>query len=120
MNGIRATINNGGFERFMESAKPDILCLNETKIDEEALAKAKVKEQIAKWFPESLQFWNCALKKGYAGTAVFIRKDFKGGIPSRVEYDFGKEGVHDMEGRTITCHFKSFILVATYVPNSGV
>ena len=25
-----------------------------------------------------------------------------------------------MEGRTITCHFKTFILVATYVPNSGV
>ena len=25
-----------------------------------------------------------------------------------------------MEGRTITCHFKTFILVACYVPNSGV
>ena len=37
-----------------------------------------------------------------------------------VEYDFGKKGVHDFEGRTITCHFKTFILVAAYVPNSGV
>ena len=67
-----------------------------------------------------LQFWNCADQKGYSGTAILVSKDFNGGIPSRVEYDFGKEGVHDMEGRTITCHFKSFILVASYVPNSGV
>ena len=60
VNGIRATLTNGGFERFMDSAKPDILCLNETKIDEDAIVRAKVKEQIAKWFPVDLQFWNCA------------------------------------------------------------
>ena len=120
MNGIRATLKGDAFDKFMESAKPDILCLNETKIDEDAITSAKVKEKISKWFPMDLQFWNCAKKKGYSGTAVFISKDFKGGIPSSVEYDFGKEGVHDLEGRTITCHFKTFILVATYVPNSGV
>ena len=54
VNGIRSTLNNGTFERFMSQAKPDILCLNETKIDEVALSKWKVKETIAKWFPVDL------------------------------------------------------------------
>ena len=82
VNGIRSTLNNQSFGRFMDQAKPDILCLNETKIDDEALTKERVKEQIAKWFPMNLQFWNCAKppKKGYSGVAIFIRKDFKGGI----------------------------------------
>ena len=44
VNGIRATLKSGSFATFMERAKPDILCLNETKIDEGALAKEKVKE----------------------------------------------------------------------------
>jgi exodeoxyribonuclease III len=35
----------------------------------------------------------------------------------KVSYDFG---AHDQEGRTITAHFKTFVLVCTYVPNSGV
>ena len=35
VNGIRATMKNDNmFERFLERARPDILCLNETKIDE--------------------------------------------------------------------------------------
>ena len=38
----------------------------------------------------------------------------------KVRYDFGEPGVHDQEGRTVTAHFKTFILVCTYVPNSGV
>ena len=61
VNGIRATLRGGDFERFMDRAKPDILCLNETKIDEMMLIKEKVKEKISKWFPLDLQFWNCAV-----------------------------------------------------------
>ena len=38
----------------------------------------------------------------------------------KVSYDFGEAGAHDQEGRTVTAHFKTFVLVCTYVPNSGV
>lgn len=73
-----------------------MLCLNETKIDEIALAKEQVQEKLAKWFPKELQFWNCCkTKKGYSGTAILISKSFAGGIPSKVEYDFGEAGLHD-------------------------
>ena len=110
----------------MEKAQPDVLCLNETKVDEEALEKEEIKKYVARWFPLNLQFWNSVKPPrkgyrgfGYSGTAIFVSKTFKGGIPQKVEYDFGEEGFHDLEGRTITCHFNSFILVTTYVPNSG-
>ena len=39
MNGIRSVLRNGLFEKFMTEAKPDILCLQETKIDSIALEK---------------------------------------------------------------------------------
>ena len=54
VNGIRATLKSGEFDKFMEAAKPAILCLNETKIGEEALDNSKVRQQMAKWFPEDL------------------------------------------------------------------
>ena len=60
------------------------------------------------------------MKKGYSGTAVLISKNFCGGAPIKVDFDFGKKGLHDQEGRTITVHFNDFILVTTYVPNSGI
>ena len=78
---------------------------------------------MRKWFPKDLQYWNCSKppKLGYSGTCIMISKDFEGGRPDKVEYDgFGEEGLHDQEGRTITLHFKTFIFVASYVPNSGV
>lgn len=77
---------------------------------------------MRKWFPKDLQWWNCSKppKLGYSGTAILIAKDFEAGRPDKVELDFGPEGVHDQEGRTITLHYKNFIFVASYVPNSGV
>lgn len=49
-----------------------------------------------------------------------IADDFEAGKPSKVEYDFGKPGVHDQEGRTVTAYFEQFTLSCSYVPNSGV
>ena len=121
VNGIRATLKDGSLIKFLNTERPAVLCLNETKIDEEALARENIKEKLAPWFPPSLQFWNCCkIKKGYSGSAILVSKDFCAGVPTKVEFDFGREGLHDQEGRTVTCHFKDFCLVATYVPNSGI
>lgn len=56
----------------MNTHSPDVLCINETKIDEEKLEKLKIKKLIPAGY---LQFWNCCKppKKGYAGTAVFSK-----------------------------------------------
>lgn len=120
VNGIRSVLRNGLFEKFMTEAKPDILCLQETKIDSIALEKEWIPQWLSQWFPPKLQYWNCCkIKRGYSGTAILISKNFCGGAPLNVDDDFGRYGLHDQEGRTITCHFKDFILVTTYVPHSG-
>ena len=96
VNGVRATLKSGSLAKFLAEKKPDVLCLNETKIDEETLEKENIKNQLAPWFPPNLQFWNfCKIKKGYSGSAILVSKNFCGGLPIKVEYDFGREGLHD-------------------------
>ena len=97
---------------FIKKHDPDILCLNETKIDEDTLNKLKLKNNIPKDYE---QIWNCVKppKKGYAGTAVFTKIK-----PINIIHDIGVED-HDREGRTITLEFEKFYLVTWYVPNAG-
>ena len=44
VNGLRAVLKKGDFTRFLEEAKPDVLCLNETKIDDVALEREGIKD----------------------------------------------------------------------------
>lgn len=87
------------------------MCFNEIKMDYEKMEKMGYHKQI----PEDYeQYWNCCKgKKGYAGTAILTKVK-----PLSVTYDIGV-GKHDGEGRVITAEFKEFVLVSTYVPNSG-
>ena len=102
VNGLRACINKG-FNDFFTVAAADILCLQETKMQQ---GQAEVH------FPGYEQFWNSAEKKGYSGTAVFSRQ-----TPLSVAYGMGI-AEHDQEGRIITLEFDDFQLVNVYTPNS--
>ena len=71
----------------MDMAKPELLCLNETRLDEDGLSgKDDIRMELRKHFPLDLQWWNCSKppKLGYSGTAVLISKDFTGGRPLKV------------------------------------
>ncbi|MFC1517926.1 exodeoxyribonuclease III [Candidatus Margulisiibacteriota bacterium] len=104
VNGIRAVLKKG-FLAWFNTAKPDILVLQETKVQE-----GQVKVEIPSAYE---QFWNYAkLKKGYSGTAVFTKV-----TPLSVTYDMNKKE-HDHEGRVITLEFQDFFLVNVYTPNS--
>lgn len=101
VNGIRAIIKKN-FMKFLNKENPDILCLQETKIDYAyPLLNLDYKT-----------YWNYAEKKGYSGTCVFTKVK-----PLSVSYGIGKEE-HDKEGRVLTLEFKDFFLVNVYVPNS--
>ena len=102
VNGLRACINKG-FNDFFTAAAADIVCLQETKMQQ---GQAEVH------FPGYEQFWNSAEKKGYSGTAVFTRH-----TPLSVAYGMGI-AEHDQEGRIITLEFDDFQLVNVYTPNS--
>ena len=58
------------------------------------------------------QYWNYAEKKGYSGTAVFVKDE-----PLSVSYGLGIPE-HDHEGRVITLEYPEYYLITEYVPNS--
>ena len=102
VNGLRACMGTG-FPEFVEQAAPDVLCLQETKLQS---------GQLALELPGYRQYWNYAEKKGYSGTAIFSRWE-----PLAVTYGLGLEQ-HDHEGRVITLEFDDFFLVTVYTPNA--
>lgn len=102
VNGLRACMNKG-FDDFLRQADPDVICLQETKMQ---------REQATFAFSGYEEYWNSAEKKGYSGTAVFTKLR-----PLNVAYGLGIER-HDKEGRVITAEFADFYLVTVYTPNS--
>ncbi len=102
VNGLRACLKKG-FSDFVAQARPDVLCLQETKLQA---------GQLELDLPGYRQYWNYAEKKGYSGTAVFTR-----GEPLSVAYGFGDD-IHNHEGRVITAEYPDFYLVCCYTPNA--
>jgi len=102
VNGIRAAIKKG-FLDFLQSADPDIICLQEVKA---------MPEQVELELPDYKQYWNPAVKKGYSGVAVFSKTE-----PLDVQSGFGMEE-HDQEGRVLTLKYDSYYLVNVYTPNA--
>eukprot|EP00741_Cyanophora_paradoxa_P021736 tig00000241_g20979.t1 len=110
VNGIRAAMKKGHLEEYLERERPDVLCLQETKIGGEEKDVRAALERLG--LPH--QTWLCSAdKKGYAGVAVLSREK-----PLSVKEGLGVEG-HDGEGRVITAEFEKFVVVNAYVPNSG-
>ena len=102
VNGIRACCDKG-FRDVFSQLDADFFCLQETKMQE---------GQLDLQFEGYQSYWNYAEKKGYSGTAVFIRHQ-----PLSVTYGIGVEE-HDHEGRVVTLEMDTFFLVTVYVPNS--
>ncbi|MDA9563586.1 exodeoxyribonuclease III [Flavobacteriales bacterium] len=105
VNGIRA-IAKKGFEQSIDELGADILCLQETKAQDDQVAE--VLENYGYHF-----FSNSATKKGYSGTAILTKEK-----PIRVVPNIGIEE-HDQEGRVLAAEFDAFVLITAYVPNSS-
>ena len=102
VNGIRACLGKG-FMDFFNETDADVFALQETKVSE---------GQVELDLPGYYQYWNYAEKKGYSGTALFVKKE-----PVSVTYGLGIEE-HDHEGRVITLEYDNYYVVTVYVPNS--
>jgi exodeoxyribonuclease-3 len=105
VNGIRAC-SLKGFGDFLAKNRPDILGIQEIKIDNERRAKEDFD------FKKYQEFWNPAQKPGYSGTATF--SDLK---PLSVKDGFGIEEF-DREGRVQTLEFPKFYFINAYFPNA--
>ena len=116
VNGIRAVINKGTFQSFIEQEKPDILCLQETKAKQ---GQAEIE------LPDYEEYWNSADKAGYSGTAIFTKvkphtviNGFIDGIAEKYGLADDSYGDPTKEGRVISAEFDDFWLVTVYTPNS--
>ena len=102
VNGIRACLNKG-FKEFINENDPDIVCIQETKANQ---------DQVELDIPGYEQYWNSAERKGYSGTLILSKKEINN-IKNGIGID-----KHDNEGRVITAELENFFLVNVYVPNS--
>lgn len=116
VNGIRAVINKGELQKFIENHQPDILCLQETK------AKQGQAEVDLAGYEE---YWNSAEKAGYSGTAIFSKTkplSIINGFADEIAEKYGLAGDSygdpNKEGRIISAEYDEFWVVTVYTPNS--
>ncbi len=115
VNGIRAVLKKGDFQRFMAEHKPDILCLQETKAN---------RGQVEVDLPDYEEYWCSAERKGYSGTAIFTKHEPEAvflGLPEDIVKQFklvDDYGDTSKEGRVITLEFAGFFVSTVYTPNA--
>ena len=116
VNGIRAVIKKGEFQKFMAKHDPDILCLQETKAQQ---GQAEID------LPQYEEYWNSAEKAGYSGTAIFSKikplaviNGFPENIIKKFKVSGDTYGDPNKEGRVIAAEFDDFYVVTVYTPNS--
>ncbi|MFI3261575.1 MAG: exodeoxyribonuclease III [Rikenellaceae bacterium] len=106
VNGIRAILKKD-FSAQVESLDMDMLCIQETKAQDDQVREA------LKDFEGFNLYLTSAERKGYSGTAILSKKE-----ALSVSYGIGVEE-HDKEGRVVCAEFEDYYLVNVYVPNSG-
>lgn len=116
VNGIRAVVKKGTFQKFIAEHQPDILCLQETKAQQ---GQAEIDLEGYE------EYWNSAEKKGYSGTAIFTKikpLSVINGFTDEIAEKYGladdSYGDPNKEGRIISAEFDDFYVVTVYTPNS--
>jgi exodeoxyribonuclease III len=116
VNGIRAVLNKGAFQDFIQKHDPDILCLQETKAQ---------RDQFEIDLPNYHEHFFSAVKKGYSGTAIFSKEkpvQYLDGFPDDIIKKYGitgdTYGDPNAEGRVIAAEFEKFWVLTVYTPNS--
>jgi len=105
-NGIRSAASKGLF-KWLPAQNADVICVQETKAQ-----VAQLTDPV--FWPEG---YHChyfdAEKKGYAGTALYTRKQ-----PTQVNRGFGVPEF-DREGRYLEARFERLSVVSLYLPSGS-
>ncbi|MFT7612393.1 MAG: exodeoxyribonuclease-3 [Parvicellaceae bacterium] len=104
VNGIRA-IAKKGFKEMLEEMNADVICLQETKAQDDQVA------EVINDYGYHFSSYS-AVKKGYSGTAILSKV-----APIEILKGIGKVE-HDQEGRVLTAEFKDYYVVCVYTPNA--
>jgi len=106
VNGLRAAYKYGFFD-WLKNEKPDIVCLQEIKLQ---------KEQLPDQLLNPLGYYtylSAAVKKGYSGTLVYSKTKSQS-----VSKTLGFKKF-DQEGRILKLDFKNFTLINLYLPHGS-
>jgi exodeoxyribonuclease III len=106
VNGIRSAAAKG-FYAWLARQNADAVCLQEVKAQEDQLTAPM-------HAPKGYHgYFNCAEKKGYAGVALYTRRE-----PDRVHLGFGSDE-HDGEGRYVQADFGKLSVISIYLPSGS-
>ena len=106
VNGIRAVMKKD-FLPFLEAEDADVLCIQESKIQEKQLTPELINPL------GYYSTWAFAEQAGYSGVTTFSKVK-----PKSVQIEL-QNGRHDNEGRLVLTEFEGFTLVNVYIPNGG-
>jgi exodeoxyribonuclease-3 len=105
VNGIRAAMTKG-FVHWLQSANPDVICLQEIKAQED-----QVETNLLREIGYEYQYWFPAVKKGYSGVAILSKLKPKNVV-------FGTQiSSMDSEGRNLRLDFEGFSVMSLYLPS---
>ncbi len=108
VNGLRS-ICQKGFLAFAAGEKPDIICLQETKLQDDQVKE----EQMVP--PGYCAHFSAAEKRGYSGVATFLTRKMDSSVQRQSKAIGSKR--FDTEGRFLITRTKNFILYNVYVPS---
>jgi exodeoxyribonuclease-3 len=112
VNGLRAVHARSDLQWAFEG-DADVVCLQETKIQPE-LVTDELRSPRGTWRSQ----WSHGRKKGYSGTAVFVRDRF---MATAFAFPIGglDQPEFDEEGRVVALDFGAFVLINLYCPNGA-
>jgi exodeoxyribonuclease-3 len=113
-NGLRATAKQGFFTPLFKKYQPDVLCLQETKVEPEQLP-----EDVRNMPGYHSYFSYSQERKGYSGVAIYTKEK-----PKEVFYGMGtllggQVKKLDTEGRLLGVKLKNYTIITGYFPNGG-
>jgi exodeoxyribonuclease-3 len=106
VNGIRSAAKKGLFP-WLAAQKADVVCLQEVKAQEADLEPGMLAPR------GYAGFFHCAEKKGYAGVALYSRRE-----PGAVVKGFGVREF-DAEGRFLEARFGKLSVISLYLPSGS-
>jgi exodeoxyribonuclease-3 len=106
LNGIRSAANKGFFD-WMRRQDADVVCTQEIRAQEDQCSRQMLG-------PKGYYgYFHCAEKKGYAGVAIYAKKQ-----PDNVRLGIGIPDF-DMEGRYLQVDFGNLSVVSVYLPSGS-
>ncbi len=101
-NGIRSARRKGFFE-WLVKQDADAVCIQETKAQRAQLADDPV------FFPLAYNYYHDAQKKGYSGTALYLKQQ-----PDEIKHGIGWAEI-DAEGRYLEARYGNLRLISLYM-----